>query len=321
MRVALVIVSILAVVSATENLGFEGFMRQYNKVYSYEEFAHRRAVFEANVAEINQINSENRGWEAGVNEWSDLTWEEFKAKFLMAPQKCSATEKGHTMIGDPNPDPVIDWRDKKVVTAVKNQGSCGSCWAFSTIGAIESAAAIKGAALRTAAEQQLVDCAGRFENHGCQGGLPSQAFQYVMYAGGIQDSASYPYTGRDGQCKFNKDKVIIKLKDEVNITQGGEQEMVNAIANVGPVSVAYQVSSDFRSYRSGVYDSRQCKSGPMDVNHAVLAVGLNVTADGKPYYIIKNSWGTSFGIQGYFWMIRGKNMCGVATCSSYPVIA
>jgi cathepsin H len=269
------------------------------------------------VAEINQINSENRGWEAGVNEWSDLTWEEFKGRFLQAPQKCSATGKGnHVMSG--NADPAVDWRTKGVVTPVKNQGSCGSCWAFSTIGAVESVWAIKTGKLLTFAEQQLVDCAGGFKNMGCRGGLPSQAFQYIMWAGGIQDSQSYPYTGRDGSCKFNKAKVVATLTNEVNITERAENEMVDAIGG-RPVSVAYQVSSDFRSYKSGVYDSKQCKSGPMDVNHAVLAVGYNSTSAGVPYYIIKNSWGTSFGIQGYFWMVRNKNMCGVATCSAYPV--
>jgi cathepsin H len=318
---AICILAILAIAAtASEITSFNDFMSRYNKVYTHDEFAHRRQIFEENLAEINQINSENRGWTAGVNEWSDLSWEEFKAKFLMAPQKCSATKGNHVMSENPNPDPVIDWRTKNVVTPVKNQGSCGSCWAFSTTGAIESASAIKTGKLQTVAEQQLVDCAQGFDNHGCRGGLPSQAFQYVMWAGGIQDSASYPYTGRDGRCNFKKDKVIIKLANEVNITERAENELVDAINTKGPVSVAYQVSSDFRSYRSGVYDSRQCRSGPMDVNHAVLAVGLNTTTDGKPYYIIKNSWGTSFGIQGYFWMIRNKNMCGVATCSSYPVV-
>jgi cathepsin H len=292
-------------------------MQQYNKAYSHDELVKRRAIFYDTLAEIKQINSENRGWEAGVNEWSDLTWEEFKGKFLMAPQKCSATAKGNHIMTDKTDD-AVDWRLKGVVTPVKNQGSCGSCWAFSTTGAVESASAIATGKLQTVAEQQLVDCAGGFKNMGCRGGLPSQAFQYIMWAGGIQDSASYPYTGRDGQCKFNKAKVVISLKDEVNITERAENELVNAITG-RPVSVAYQVSGDFRSYKSGVYDSKQCKSGPMDVNHAVLAVGYNTTSAGVPYYIIKNSWGTSFGMQGYFWMVRNKNMCGVATCAAYPV--
>jgi len=310
--VALVLLGV-ALVQADE---FTQFMQRYNKAYSHDEFTKRRAIFYDTVAEINQINSENRGWEAGINEWSDLTWEEFKGRFLQAPQKCSATKGNHVNTGFD--DPAVDWRNKGVVTPVKNQGSCGSCWAFSTIGSVESVWAIKTGKLLTFAEQQLVDCAGGFKNMGCLGGLPSQAFQYIMWAGGIQDSASYPYTGRDGSCKFNKAKVVAQLTDEVNITEKAENDLVNAITG-RPVSVAYQVSSDFRSYKSGVYDSKQCRSGPMDVNHAVLAVGYNSTSAGVPYYIIKNSWGTSFGIQCYFWMVRNKNMCGVATCAAYPV--
>jgi len=298
---------------------FTSFMSTYNKAYTQEEFARRRAVFYDTLAEINQINSENRGWEAGVNEWSDLTWEEFKGRFLMAPQKCSATkESTHVWTGKPNIDPV-DWRNKGAVTPVKNQGSCGSCWAFSTIGAVESSDFIVNGKLQTASEQQLVDCAGGFKNMGCRGGLPSQAFQYLMWTNGSQSSSSYSYTGRDGQCKFKQAGVIIRLSDEVNITERDEKMLVDSITKT-PVSVAYQVSGDFRNYKSGVYDSKQCKSGPMDVNHAVLAVGYNSTSAGVPYYIIKNSWGTSFGIQGYFWMVRDKNMCGVATCSAYPIV-
>jgi len=317
----LLIALLVAAASAENLLGFEGFMLTYNKQYSSSEFARRRAIYYDNVAEIEQINSENRGWQAGVNEHSDLTWEEFKAKFLMAPQKCSATKKGnHVMSRKPFADPAFDWRDKHVVTPVKNQGSCGSCWAFSSTGALESAWAIASGHLLTVSEQQLVDCANDYENMGCRGGLPSQAFQYLIYNGGIQSAASYPYTGRDNQCNFRPEHIVIRVRDGINITEGSEAELFDAIARAGPVAVAYQVSSDFRQYKSGVYDSTQCKSGPMDVNHAVLAVGFNSTAEGKPYYIVKNSWGTSFGINGYFWMVRDKNMCGVATCSSYPVV-
>jgi len=298
---------------------FAEFIATYNKAYTHEEFVKRRAIFMDTLREIEDINSQGLSWTAGVNEWSDLTWEEFRARFLWtAPQKCSATGNhvmSNRIVGDA---PAIDWRNKGVVTPVKNQGSCGSCWAFSSTGAIESASAIVSGKLQTVAEQQLVDCAGGFKNMGCRGGLPSQAFQYLLWAGGIQGSASYPYTGRDGTCKFDKSKIAVQLSDEVNITQGAEKELFDAIGKT-PVSVAYQVSGDFRNYRSGVYDSKQCKSGPMDVNHAVLAVGYNSTAAGVPYYIVKNSWGTSFGIQGYFWMVRDKNMCGVATCAAYPV--
>jgi len=200
---------------------------------------------------------------------------------------------------------------------VKNQGGCGSCWAFGTTGAVEAHWALASGTLVPLSEQQLVDCAGAFGNAGCNGGLPSQAFEYIKHVGGIEASKDYTYTGRDGTCKFSSAKIAAKITGEVNITEGDETALFDAITNVGPVAIAFQVVSDFQSYRSGVYDSTRCRSGPMDVNHAVLAVGYG-TLTSKPYWIVKNSWGTSFGIQGYFYMVRNKNMCGIATCSSYP---
>jgi len=239
----------------------------------------------------------------------------------MAPQHCSATGRGsYVPTGvDPNADS-LDWRTKGVVTPVKNQGGCGSCWAFGTTGAVESMWAIKTGQLLSLAEQQLVDCAGPFGNHGCNGGLPSQAFEYIKAAGGIMLGKDYPYTARDGRCRADASKAAAKVSGEQNITQGSETELFDAITNKGPVAIAFQVAGDFQSYRSGVYDSTRCKSGPMDVNHAVLAVGYGTDASSsKPYWIVKNSWGTSFGIQGYFLMVRNKNMCGVATCASIPL--
>jgi cathepsin H len=316
------VLALVVLAVAASAMPFGDFLMRYNKAYNYDELAYRQSIYQQTLMEIESINRQNLSWTAGVNEWADLTWEEFSGRFLMAPQTCSATVGNHVMSGmelniGPNED-TFDWRDKGKVTAVKNQGSCGSCWAFSTIGAVESALSIKsGQAPATYSEQQLVDCAQGFKNMGCRGGLPSQAFQYIMWQGGIATSQAYPYTGRDGKCRYNTSMPSAKIRDEVNITQGNENELIDAIRTKGPVSVAYQVSGDFRSYKSGVYDSTQCRKGPMDVNHAVLATGTGATD--KPYYIIKNSWGTSFGIQGYFWMVRGKNMCGVATCASYPV--
>jgi len=311
---------------AASAMPFADFLTRYNKAYSFEELSQRERVYQQTLREIQTINSQNLSWTAGLNEWADLTWEEFQGRFLMAPQDCSATgSAGHPMSGmplnqGPNED-TFDWRDKGKVTAVKNQGSCGSCWAFSTIGAVESAVAIKsGSPPATYSEQQLVDCAQGFKNMGCRGGLPSQAFQYIMWQKGIASSQAYPYTGRDGKCRYNSSMAGSKITSQVNITEGSETELLDAIKTKGPVSVAYQVSGDFRNYKSGVYDSTQCRKGPKDVNHAVLAVGSGgPPSEQKPYYIIKNSWGTSFGISGYFWMVRGKNMCGVATCSAYPI--
>lgn len=316
--------AILSLALAAE-ISFDEWLVKFEKTeyaFDAEKMAERRAVYEANVAEIEQHNSENHTWTMGVNAYSDLTWEEFKKYFnLDAPQECSATNPKEVNFGGQLPDSV-DWTTKGMVTAVKNQGSCGSCWTFSTTGAVESAWAIAGNPLTQLAEQQLVDCAGGFKNNGCNGGLPSQAFQYLMWAGGQEKETDYKYTARDGSCKFSAAKVLAKISNEVNITFGDESDKgLPAAVALTPTSVCYQVASDFRNYKSGVYTSKICKSGQKDVNHAVLAVGYDKdSASGLPYYLVKNSWGTSFGIKGYFKIVRGKNMCGIASCSSYPIV-
>jgi len=315
----LVATALLAVCNA--EMKFEEFAVQYKKSYGSSELARRRSFFQQSLDEISVINAQNTTWKAGINEYSDMSWEEFSHAYLIQePQDCSATAVGHKLTGKAIPDEV-DWRTKGVVTPVKNQGQCGSCWTFSTTGAVESAHAIAHGDLPILSEQQLIDCAGAFDNNGCDGGLPSHAFQYIMYNGGLDTEQTYAYEAADGACRFVTGGVGAKLKNEVNITEGSESELTDAIANVGPVSIAYQVASDFKNYVSGVYSSTICKSGPMDVNHAVLAVGYGMEDQKTPYYLVKNSWGTSFGIDGYFKIIRGQNMCGVATCASYPVSA
>lgn len=178
------------------------------------------------------------------------------------------------------------------------------------------------------AEQQLVDCAGDFNNHGCSGGLPSQAYEYIKYSGGLEFEESYPYHANEtGTCKSCKCGKVAKVAEVFNITSGDEDDLAHAIETLGPVSIAYQVSPDFRLYSHGVYDSwnsttntTMCNNTAMDVNHAVVAVGLGETADGVPFYIVRNSWGTSFGMEGHFWMKRGENLCGVSDCASFPIV-
>jgi len=317
----LVAVVLLAAVSVATATHFADFITTYNKAYTTDEFASRREIFEANMRVIEETNAMNLSYSLGVNEFTDLSWAEFSSRYLMAPQHCSATTGNYRATGAPvTADPAIDWRTKGVVTPVKNQGSCGSCWAFGTTGAVEAHWALSSGKLLSLSEQQLVDCAGAFGNMGCNGGLPSQAFEYIKHAGGIELSTDYKYTGRDGTCHFQIEKVAAKVTGEVNITEGAESDLFDAVTSAGPVAIAFQVVSDFQSYRSGVYDSTRCKSGPLDVNHAVLVTGYGTdTSVGKQYWTVKNSWGTSFGMQGYFNMVRNKNMCGIATCASYPL--
>jgi len=255
----------------------------------------------------------------GLTSFTDMSFDEFKSKMLMAPQKCSATVGNYRPTGRDNPT-AIDWRNKGVVTPVKDQGNCGSCWTFSTTGCLESHHAITTGKLVSLSEQQLVDCARKFNNFGCNGGLPSQAFEYIRYNGGIDTETSYPYRGFDSSCKFNKNNIGAKVSDVVNITALAENDLVDAVANKGPVSICFDVVGDFMHYTSGVYDSKRCRSGQKDVNHAVLAVGYNVTESGQNYWIVKNSWGKRWGNNGYFWILRGSNECGLAQCASYPIV-
>jgi len=303
---------------------FDEWRGQYNKIYNEFEIERRFQIFKENAKYIKRHNQKQLSYTLALNEFGDLTSEEFTQRYLLnAPQpKCSATNKGSHVVRqkiNQLPDSV-DWRQKGVVSAVKNQGSCGSCWTFSTTGAMEAHWAIFKKEKKLFSEQQLVDCAQAFDNHGCQGGLPSHAFEYIRY-NGITTEDQYPYRGVDQKCKYTKSMSAAVCQESQNITQGAESEILDALANVGPVSICFQVSADFRFYKDGVYDSKQCKSGPENVNHAVLAVGYNSTVAGVPYYMIKNSWGATWGIQGYFWMVRSKNMCGVATCASYPIIS
>ncbi|KAF0775405.1 hypothetical protein AaE_000894, partial [Aphanomyces astaci] len=178
-------------------------------------------------------------------------------------------------------------------------------------------------------EQNLVDCAQAFDNHGCSGGLPSHAFEYIKYNGGLDTGASYPYHAKDELCKFSRASVGVHVVDVVNITSTDELELRKAVGTAGPVSIAFQVAPDFRFYKDGVYDSTVCHSGEQDVNHGmgvisttltVLAVGYNKTEDGHKYWIVKNSWSAKWGLQGYFNIARDKNMCGLADCASYPLV-
>ncbi|KAJ4841883.1 hypothetical protein Tsubulata_015445 [Turnera subulata] len=326
-------------------ISFARFAHRHGKSYeTEEELKLRFAIFSESLDLIRSTNRKGLPYTLGVNQFADWTWEEFKRHRLGAAQNCSATTKGSHKLSNAVIPETKDWREAGIVSPVKDQGHCGSCWTFSTTGALEAAyhqAFGKGISL---SEQQLVDCAQAFNNFGCHGGLPSQAFEYIKYNGGLDTEEAYPYTGVDGVCKFSSENVGVQVLDSVNITlvsylhkffrivplqnspyevsmlMGAEEELKDAVALVRPVSVAFQVIHEFRLYKSGVFTSDHCGSTPMDVNHAVVAVGYGVE-NGMPYWLIKNSWGANWGDNGYFKMEMGRNMCGIATCASYPVVA
>jgi cathepsin H len=247
----------------------------------------------------------------------------------MEPQNCSATQSngsGYTAkLADSEIPSNWDWRDQNVVSAVKDQGKCGSCWAFSAIGSVESQFMVHHKdtkldfELQLSSEQQLVDCATNFENNGCRGGLPSSAFEYAFYQGGLESEALYYYEAKDMPCRVDADELAFKVGHSVNITAGDEVELLHALYEQGPVSIAYQVIGDFKQYEGGVYTSDKCGTLPTQVNHAVLAVGFgHDEASGLDYWLVKNSWGHKWGLDGYFKIERGVNMCAIAQCNAFP---
>lgn len=253
-----------------------------------------------------------------------MTDAEFEARYPVMPteQECSATNTQAYRSGLTSEElpTEVDWREAGVISSVKDQGSCGSCWTFSTTGTFEAhynIATGKKADEVLFSEQQLVDCAGDFDNNGCAGGLPSHAFAYISYFG-IETEEDYEYHAKDEKCIYDELKAAASDIGSFNLTEKDEVSMKEAIAQVGPVAVAYQVVDGFRDYKSGVYRTDTCKNGPMDVNHAVTAVGYG-TEDGEDYWLIKNSWGVRFGDKGYFKIARGENMCGIGVCNSFPV--
>jgi len=259
--------------------------------------------------------------------------------YLMEPQDCSATahnsrpqpllNPNHPLVGASAPSK-IDWRDEKIISEIKDQGQCGSCWTFSTTGCLEAHYAQFTNQLTLFAEQQLVDCAQDFNNFGCDGGLPSQAFEYVMFNGGLDTEFYYHYNSgttktQNGNCSAsrNMNDFAGKVYGVYNVSQYNETDIVDKVGTIGPVSICYDVIDGFSAYSGGVYSSDKCGNTSSSVNHAVLAVGYGVQheANGStPFWIVKNSWGRTWGLDGYFMIERGVNMCGLASCASFPIV-
>ncbi|CAG2120887.1 unnamed protein product, partial [Medioppia subpectinata] len=307
---------------------WDTFKQHHGKQYLPHEENFRLKVFMENKHKIAKHNNRAanglKGYTLAMNQFGDLLSHEFvslmngfKRSYKQDSENGSAYLSPHNVVIPP----AVDWRTKGYVTEVKNQGQCGSCWAFSTTGALEGQHYRKLGVMTSLSEQNLVDCSKNYGNDGCEGGLMDNAFTYIRANHGIDTETSYPYEAKDKKCRFKPRDIGATDTGFVDIPAGNEEKLKEAVATVGPVSVAIDASHEsFQFYSTGVYDEEECS--PEQLDHGVLVVGYGTTPDTKEdYWIVKNSWGAQWGDAGYIKMSRNKkNQCGIASSASYPLV-
>jgi cathepsin L len=299
---------------------FTSWTHKYSKVYAAEDFFTRYEIFKNNFEFVKNFDK-NRGFTVALNKFADFTNAEFTATFT--GYRMPATLKMADIKPADSPVDVtgntVDWRTKGAVTGVKDQGQCGSCWSFSATGSIEGLHFQQTGQLVSLSEQNLVDCSTSQGNEGCNGGLMDYAFEYVISNGGIDTEASYPYTATGpNRCQYSASNKGASITSYADVSSGSESNL-QSFVDQGPTSVAIDASHDsFQFYSGGVYYEPDCSSSQLD--HGVLAVGYGTDdSSGSAYWIVKNSWGTDWGMNGYINMAKGKsNNCGIATAASRP---
>jgi len=307
---------------------FSNFQEKFHKKYeSIQELEKRFQIFRSNLRTIILHNLDNnQNFTMGINQFTDLTPQEFKETYLggyklkseVGSYGCKTFSSGAT--GSPSS---IDWRNNGAVTSVKDQGQCGSCWTFSSTGAIEGAWAISKGQLVDLSEEQLVECATgiSYGSHGCNGGQMEGAFKYVIQNGQCALS-SYPYTssnGQSGSCETCSPVAHISSCSDV---KPNDQLSLKAAVALQPVSIAIEADTRyFQSYSSGILTSSSCGT---NLDHGVLIVGYG-NENGQDYWLVKNSWGTTWGDKGYVKIARSDSIndpgiCGIAMDPSFPTV-
>lgn len=316
---------LLFVCGALAFSSFEEWSRFYQKTYVTEqERMLRSQIWQNNMAYINEQNAQNLGYVLAMNQYGDLTWNEFSSRLgFVSSGQHSPLFKFRPTKELPQ---YVNWTKRGMVTRVKNQYSCGSCWAFSAVGAVESMNAIETGKLISLSEENLIDCTFSYHNLGCAGGSPVNALEYILANHGIATENSYPlmsYSPYDClipemcPCLFNVSMVGATIVGYYFVPFGDEITLQYVLAFVGPVSVAIVATPPLQFYRSGIFSDPACSS--QKLNHAILAVGFGFDHAGNQYYILKNSWGEDWGDYGYFLLARNKhNMCGIASEAVFP---
>ncbi|KAI3445956.1 hypothetical protein Pfo_002621 [Paulownia fortunei] len=305
---------------------YESWLVKHGKAYNaIGEKEKRFEIFKDNLKFIDEHNSVDRPYKLGLNRFADLTNEEYRSIFVggrldsktrLMNQR--ASDRYAFKAGEELPESV-DWRKKGAVAPVKDQGQCGSCWAFSTVAAVEGVNQIVTGDMIVLSEQELVDC-DRSYNQGCNGGLMDYGFQFIIDNGGIDTEDDYPYRAHDGTCdNYRKNANVVSIDTYEDVPENDEQALKKAVANQ-PVSVAIEAGGRaFQLYHSGVFTGH-CGT---DLDHGVVAVGYG-TEKGKDYWIVRNSWGSSWGEKGYIRLERNvanttTGKCGIAVEASYPI--
>jgi len=290
---------------------FNAWKLEHNKVYkTAEENLQRFINFLQSYHRILEKSKNSNGVRYGLNKFSDLSVEEFKQTRLMPTLK----PKKHTVLASNlNPPPkAFDWRNKGMITPVKHQGSCGSCWAFSATETIESAWMLKyglnNVTMQPLSEQQIVDC--DWSDFGCWGGEPEGAYAYIMSAGGQETNATYPYDHASKEniwCEFDASKIYAKVLNwSYACSQGDETTLLSNAFHNGPTSICVD-ASDWSDYNGGILLASDCGS---DLDHCVQVVGWDLTGS-TPYWIVRNSWGTDWGENGFIRLQYGQDTCGL----------
>ena len=291
---------------------FMRYVTEYGKQYATkEEFDFRAGLFKEALQTIEEHNASGQTHQLGLSHLTDLTQMEYKALLGYKPEMRPAF-LGAELLSEEGLEASMDWRSKGAVTGVKNQGQCGSCWAFSSTGSIEGARQIAGSGLTSLSEENLVACSKK--NHGCQGGAMVLAFMYAE-SSPLMSESDYPYssgTGKVGSCAYESSKGVGSVAGFKEVAHTASQ-MKAALAK-GPVSVAIEADKTvFQHYRSGVITGSTCGT---QLDHGVLAVGYG-TEDGQDYFLVKNSWGGSWGDDGYV-KIGQDDVCGILKDAAYP---